>query len=112
MALRSSSKNWPEKMLRKALLSFGVLLTFGGLISSISGWQGALVMTFWGLVLVAAVVFERWRYRKTPGAAESDWQETEERFVDPETGVLTQVMYDPRTGDRRYRPVAGDEKSP
>jgi hypothetical protein len=99
-------------MLRSGLLLFGVLLTFAGLISSISGWQGALVMTFWGLVLVAAVVFERWRYQKTSGTAQSEWQETEERFVDPETGVLTQVMYDPRTGDRRYRPVVGDEKLP
>jgi hypothetical protein len=97
-------------MLRSALLLFGVLLTMAGLIAAIGGWQGAFVMTFWGLVLVAAVVFERWRYQKTSGAAPSEWQDTEERFVDPETGQLTQVMYNPRTGDRRYRPAIGDDK--
>ncbi len=88
-----------------------VLLVLAGIVASVSGAQGALVMTFWGLILFAAVMLERWRYRKASTERPSEWRDTNERFVDPETGQLTQVMYDPRTGDRRYRPVIDDEKS-
>jgi hypothetical protein len=99
-------------MLRTALMWFSVLLMLGGLVASASGSAGALVMSFWGFVLFAAVLFERWRYRK-PAVTGVGWQNTDERFVDPETGQLTQVIYNPRTGDRLYMPVVeGDKDTP
>jgi hypothetical protein len=98
-------------MLRTALMWFAVLLMVGGLLASASGSPAALVTSFWGFVLFAAVLFERWRYRKTP-AAGGAWQHTGERFVDPETGRLTQVLYNPKTGDRVYQPVIEDDTPP
>ncbi len=56
-----------------------------------------------GLVLLFALVVERWRYKpvtgRSPGA---DWVPTNERFVDPESGKLVAVFYQPATGERRY----------
>jgi hypothetical protein len=37
-----------------------------------------------------------------------DGQATQERFVDPESGRLVTVFFNPATGERRY--IAGDEK--
>lgn len=31
-----------------------------------------------------------------------NWRATDERFVDPETGKLVTVWFDPETGERRY----------
>ena len=83
------------------LLAVGVFHLFAG---TESGWP----MTVWGLVLVVAVVFERWRYRGREQMASGEWQATEERFVDPESGRLMQVFYQPTTGERRYVPVKED----
>jgi hypothetical protein len=57
-----------------------------------------------GAVVVAALLFERGRYRPqlTQGGS---WQETAERFVDPTTGQLMKVRYNPQTGARDYVPV-------
>jgi hypothetical protein len=97
-------------MLRTALKVIAVMLMAAGIIASLLGAHGAFVMSLWGVVLLAAMLFERWRYRQGGGTAQGEWRDTDERFVDPETGLLTQVMYNPRTGDRRYRPVLDDEK--
>jgi len=63
-----------------------------------SGWGAG-----WGLVLVLGLLFERWRYKpladRSPGP---DWQRTDERFVDPETGKLVTVYFHPAAGERRY----------
>ena len=60
----------------------------------------------WAAVLLLAALFERWRYKplaaRPPGP---DWQMTDERFVDPETGKLVTVYFHPATGERRY--IAG-----
>ena len=44
--------------------------------------------------------------RAKPGAG---WQKTGERFVDPDTGKVVDVFYDPRSGERQY--VAHDAKA-
>jgi hypothetical protein len=99
-------------MLRKGLIAFATLLILWGMLRALLGDPGAFVVTLWGLILLAAVLFERWRYQKTARAPKIEWQGTDERFVDPETGVLTQVMYDPRSGERIYRPIIDTDKSP
>lgn len=63
-----------------------------------------------GLVLVAGIVFERWRYkpvlREPPG---DEWQPTGERFIDSETGRLVEVYRDATGGNRVY--VTSDRPS-
>ena len=69
-----------------------------------SPWARRLAVS--GLVLIAAALVERWRYKRLGGAHPgSDWIATAERFVDPESGKLVTVYYRPATGERRY--VAG-----
>ncbi len=67
--------------------------------SSVAVW-----LRVWAAVLlVIGLAIERWRYKplaaRPPGP---DWQMTDERFVDPETGKLVTVYFQPRTGERRY----------
>jgi hypothetical protein len=99
-------------MLRKGLIAFAVLLMLWGMLRSLLGDPAGLVVSLWGLILFVAVLFERWRYQKTARTAKTEWQSTDERFIDPETGVLTQVMYDPQSGERIYRPTLDNDKSP
>jgi hypothetical protein len=91
-------------MLRTTLLVFAVLLTLAGLACLLTGAGPATPMTVWGSILLAAVLLERWRYQQH-GHADGEWQETGERFVDPETGQATRVLYHPRSGERRYEPL-------
>lgn len=89
-------------MLRTLL--FVVALTVGviGLGARLAGHRDAAPLAIWGCMIAAAVMVERWRYRSRNGAEAGDWQKTEERFVDPESGQAMQVFYNPSTGERRY----------
>ena len=89
-------------MLRLLLLGFAVLLVLAGLVCTIAGADGAWPFTLWGLLLVAAVLLERWRYSHTPKADDGPWQETGERFVDPESGRVMSVYKRPKNDKRRY----------
>jgi hypothetical protein len=93
-------------MLRKVILAYGVLVLVGGIALAVAGVLTALVFYLCvnGAVVIAALLFERGRYRPTitPGGT---WQETGERFVDPSTGQLMKVRYNPQTGARDYVPV-------
>jgi|SRR5882757_2031992 len=88
-------------MLRRTLIVIAVLLMAGGIglrLAGAPGWNLVLM----GAVLALALVFERWRYR-TGDATDADrWRRTEERFEDPESGQVMEVLYDPATGQRRY----------
>jgi hypothetical protein len=55
-----------------------------------------------GVVILAATLFERWRYGATSSQAPVAWQRTDERFEDPESGRTMTVYFDPATGERRY----------
>lgn len=90
-------------MLRKALLGLALLLTLAGSGCVLAGYAGALPAALWGLALLVAIVFERWRYRKPPPDDSGAWQRTGEQFIDPESGEPTEVLYDPRSGERRYQ---------
>lgn len=57
-----------------------------------------------GVLGILGTVFERWRYRKRL-PPQAPWQPTGERFEDPATGELIEVLYDPISGERRYEPV-------
>jgi hypothetical protein len=62
------------------------------------GWQGFAL----GLVVLVAMLFERWRYQRVQDRPDGEWQGTDERFLDPATGEPVQVFFNPRTGERRY----------
>lgn len=99
----------------------GILLMLGGIATAAVGRGGdlfgALFLFVPGVLLVAAALLERMRYRSLaaessgdgtgPGggeraAPEPRFRPTEERFVDPTTGTSMRVYLDPRTGERRY----------
>ncbi len=109
-------------LVRGLLGGFGALLMLGGIaLMAIPGSQGdlfsALVVFIPGAVLVAGVLLERTRYRSLqaelsgdghgPGGGETGlpdgrFRPTEERFLDPTTGVPMRVWVDPASGERRY----------
>lgn len=93
-------------MLRLGLLVFSSLLAVVGLVLAISGrgWQIAI----FGAILVIAVMCERWRYRGIETPLKGRWQRTGERFEDPGTGKIVEVLYDAETGERRYAPAPGN----
>ena len=97
-------------MLRKALLLVALGLLAVGLGTWLAGVHGALPMLIWGAVLLAAVLFERWRYRPFSAPKPGAWQRTSERFIDPETGRPMQVYYNPTTGERRYEWVPPEDR--
>lgn len=64
---------------------------------------GAIGAGVWAVILLLAALFERWQYKPLgPRPPGPDWQDTGERFVDPETGKLVTVYFHPSTGERRY----------
>ena len=90
-------------MLRLALLLIAALALGATLLA---GWQAGTMLwppTLFSALLLAAVLFENWRYRQTtthvPGPG---WECTAERFIDPETGHMLTVWFNPATGERRY----------
>jgi hypothetical protein len=90
-------------MLRTVVQVIGVVLALIGawliIAGTGTGWQALI----FGLVLFAAVRFERWRIKPSPSGSAHEWQATGERFEDPGTGRTVQVEYNPATGERRYR---------
>jgi hypothetical protein len=93
-------------VLRTAVLIFGCLVLLLGafLCTRGIGNGGAQTLVF-GAIFVLGTLFERWRYNNKNAALDADWQVTDERFVDPETGKPMEVLYDPRSGERRYREI-------
>ena len=85
-------------MLKRVIIGYGIVAVFGALILAGLGVGSPVVLYLFvnGLIVIAALLFERGRYRPpvTPGGS---WQETAERFVDPTTGQLMKVRYNPQT---------------
>jgi len=71
---------------------------------------GAVYLLFNGVVVLAALAFERRRYRPAVDSTRGHWQPTGERFVDPSNGRTMEVRYNPTTGERDYV-EADDQKS-
>ena len=90
--------------LHGALYIVGGLFAVGGAMLALAGCRTAAAwVAGWGLILIAGLLFERWRYKPLTGQRPGpDWVATDERFVDPETGKLVTVYFHPSTGERRY----------
>ena len=99
----------------------GVVLVVVGVLFAAAvpggGVFGLLFLVVPGVILLVAALIERLRYRSLaaeglgdthgPGGGElsvpeARFRPTDERFVDPTTGVQMRVFVDPRTGERRY----------
>jgi len=96
-------------MLRTVVIAAAAILTCIGIALIVCGvhapgWQALGI----GVIVLIGTLFERWRYRRIEEPPKSHWQRTGEQFIDPSSGDPVEVMFDPRTGERRY--VAG--KSP
>ena len=92
-------------MLRRFLIVFGVLaLIVAALLLFVA--QAPLAVVFdlavSGIVIVGAILFERRGYRPHVDRTRGKWQSTGERFVDPTTGKLMEVRFNPDTGERDY----------
>lgn len=90
-------------LLRSVLLvvASAMVLAGVGLLIAVPKGPGVALLVF-GMVLLLGTVFERWRYRPPAAPAGAQWQRTGERFEDPKTGRIVEVLYDPRSGQRRY----------
>jgi hypothetical protein len=84
----------------------GALFVLAGIVMAAVGSVLAVFvpqLIFGGLLLIVGLAIERWRYkpimRRQP---EPDWTDTGERFIDPETNVLTAVYLDAADGERHY----------
>ncbi|MGE5269503.1 MAG: hypothetical protein ACM3JG_07505 [Thiohalocapsa sp.] len=94
-------------VVRAVLATIGaVLAVLAVILAALGVFPAAIWTAVWATILLLAALFERWRYKRladtSPGP---DWEQTDERFVDPETGKLVTVYFHPRTGERRY--IAG-----
>jgi len=90
-------------MLRTALLLVGGLCLLAALGLALTGnYTPALPLLGFGLLLMADLVFERWRYKRVGPKPGGRAEPTGERFIDPETQQLTEVYYDSATGERSY----------
>ena len=95
-------------MLRAAVLLFATVLTVIGVVLflkgvTVPGIQAGGI----GILLILGTLFERWRYiqsdeSRSDEAGAKRWESTGERFTDPTTGKIVEVLYDPATGERRY----------
>ena len=94
-------------MLRRIVLIAGGLLLLAALVlftrPPLIGI--ALYLAFYGVLVVGGILFERSAYRPHVQRTRPGWQRTDERFTDPVSGVLTEVWFNPETGERDYRPV-------
>ena len=92
-------------MLRKALMVLGALGLLLGLVAAVSGIGRIFLpqLLIVSVVLLLGVGLERWRYRALRNdAPDPRWEDTGERFVDPESGRLTAVYFDAETARRHY----------
>jgi hypothetical protein len=93
-------------VLKRLIIGYGVVAMAGAVILAALGIGATIVLYLFinGGIVLAALLFERGRYRPavSPGGK---WQETGERFVDPTTGQLMKVRYNPQTGVRDYVPL-------
>ncbi|MDE2234434.1 MAG: hypothetical protein KGK44_02675 [Gammaproteobacteria bacterium] len=91
-------------MLRRVLLVLGIAgLVAAGICVLARAYGAALYFLIQGLALTLGILLERWRYVHKVTRSKGRWQSTGERFVDPTSGKLTEVYYNPDTGERDYQ---------
>jgi hypothetical protein len=91
-------------MLRAILILIGLVLLGLGLFTlRFSGVVGFPPLAA-GVLLLLGTLFEG-RYRPRVRSSTDGWEPTGERFIDPGTGKLVDVVYNPKTGEREYKDI-------
>lgn len=101
-------------MLRWVIIGYGLLSLIGATVLLF-----VVHATFWlvlylavnGFILVSAMFLESKRYRTRVDRMQGNWQPTGERFVDPATGQLMEVFYNPATSERDYREMTNQREA-
>jgi hypothetical protein len=90
--------------LRTIVAILGALFAAGALMLAVLRcFPPAGILAVWALIFLVGLAVERWRYKPLAGRPPGpDWQKTDERFVDPETGKLVTVYFHAASGERRY----------
>ncbi len=104
MGRRSSSVRSDSPVLRGCLVAVSLFAAIVGalLVSAGQAIPAAIEILISGVVVALALVFERRGYRPQVNRSDGHWEETSERFVDPASGHLIEVLYNPETGERDY----------
>jgi hypothetical protein len=90
-------------MLRAIAYGFALVLLTAGVVGIVLDGMPALPLALLPAALLIGLLCERYLYKPLQDVPPADgWERTEERFVDPKTGRLVSVYYNPRTGERRY----------
>jgi hypothetical protein len=85
-------RNW-------AIILGGVVGICGAFVLDAGGGPMVLIL---GVLIAITAALEPVYGRANGKPTGSAWQRTDERFVEPETGKLVTVWFDPETGERRY----------
>jgi hypothetical protein len=89
-------------------VTVGVLFVVGGIaVWNIGGGPALLIL---GVAAIVTALAEPIYGQANGRPKGNNWQATDERFVEPETGKTVTVWFDPATGERRY--VADGDKRP
>ncbi|MGH8216691.1 MAG: hypothetical protein ACREPZ_13495 [Rhodanobacteraceae bacterium] len=103
-------------MLAIALYVVGALLLLIAAIALLIGGVLAIFLPqliLGGVFLIVALAIERWRHKPVSSERpDPRWSDTGERFVDPETGLMTAVYFDPAKGERHYVAAPGAQHAP
>lgn len=86
--------------LRVAVVGAAAVALVAGILLAITVTPLFAQLAVSGAVVLLGVLFEARRYRTRSTAGR--WQDTDERFIDPSTGHLVQVRFNPQTGERDY----------
>jgi predicted membrane channel-forming protein YqfA (hemolysin III family) len=92
-------------MLSVTLYVIGAVLLLGAALAAVSGLFVLLLpqLLIGGVLLIVGLAIERWRYKPVGKTRpDSRWTDTGERFVDPESGAMVAVYFDPADGSRHY----------
>lgn len=81
-------------------LILGAIVTVGGALLWRAG--GGPMLFVLGVLMMITAALEPIYGRAAGKPRGRDWRPTDERFVDPETGKLVTVWFEPSTGERRY----------
>uniref|UniRef100_E6PM04 Uncharacterized protein n=1 Tax=mine drainage metagenome TaxID=410659 RepID=E6PM04_9ZZZZ len=89
-------------MLRRATILGALIFIALGLVGLLLHKPGLDQLLLIGVIVLLAVVLERWRYTRQAEPEHGPWEVTDERFVDPGSGKIIIVLCNPKTGERRY----------
>jgi len=86
--------------------ALGLLFVLAGIAIAIIGGTFVIFiphLIVGGLLLLGGLAIERWRYKPiVHQSPQTNWTDTGERFIDPETNKLVAVYLDAMTGERHY----------